>query len=125
MPGGLSTPDSHLLSYLKGYGPCSIGELRRVFGTKKSTLTNQLDRLVTNGFCWREVNTNDRRSFLIGLTPEGLQLSEAIRGVLDSVEAEITARLDEASIEGFERVLAAIAETTRVDVRPPVSDETP
>lgn len=114
---GLAPGEAHLLSYLERYGPCPISELHRVFGTKRSTLTSMLDRLAARALLTREVDPEDRRSFLIGLTREGRVLARSIQGMVEDLEARIRARVGREEIRGFRSVMAAIAEVTRVEVR--------
>ena len=65
---GVSNPEGHLLSYLASYAPCPVGDLRRVFGYKGSTLTSMLDRLERRGLITRGAHPGDRRSFLVELS---------------------------------------------------------
>ena len=60
----LSSPHGHLLTYLASYGPCAVGELHRVFGFKRSTLTSMLDRMEESGLLERVVDESDRRSIV-------------------------------------------------------------
>ena len=114
---GLTPGEAHLLSYLGSYGPCPISELHRVFGTKRSTLTSMLDRLSARGLVTREVDPEDRRSFLVGLTREGKVLARWIRSMVEDLEARIRARVSREEMKSFRSVMAAIAEVTRVEVR--------
>lgn len=116
---GLSTGEAHLVSYLRSYGPCPITELSRVFGTKPSTLTSMLDRLSDRGLVRREPHPEDRRSFLVELTPGGRDASVAIQRVVRSLEARIRARVGSKEIAGFQAVMSSIAEVTQIQVRPP------
>src|SRR6185295_5127142 len=68
---GVSAKGGHRMTYLAGYAPCPVGELSRVFGMGKSTLTGLLDRLVEAGFVTRTLNPDDRRSFIVDITPSG------------------------------------------------------
>lgn len=114
---GLSTTESHVLTYLRSYAPAAIGELVRVFGIKQSTFTSLLDRLEGAGLVRRETNPGDRRSFLIHITDEGIAMAERMTRGLESLEAEIRARVAPRDVEGFHAVMAAIEEITRVRLR--------
>ena len=113
----ISPGEGHLLSYLHSYSPSAIGELLRVFGLKKSTLTSMLNRLVERGLVTREVNPEDRRSFLIGLTPAGSELAQRVNRPVDELEEEIGKRVGDEELRGFDSVMSAIAEATAVEVR--------
>ncbi len=109
----VSNPEGHLISYLRSYGPCPVAQIRAVFGFKGSTLTGILDRLQMRGLLVREILPEDRRSYRLGLTPEGRRLGERIQRHLDALEAGIRTRVRPADLEGFRNVMAAIAAATR------------
>lgn len=114
---GVSPVEGHLLTYLRSYAPAPIGELVRVFGIKQSTFTSLLDRLEEAGLVRREVNPDDRRSFLIHLTADGEELAERINRSLLAFEDEIRERVGPRDVEGFHAVMEAIEEVTRVTLR--------
>lgn len=116
---GIGAPgwESHLLSYVEVYGPCRVSELRRVFGYNPSTLTSVLDRLESEGLVARRPNREDRRSILIAVTARGRRIGQAARRVVEGFEADILERLAVADLRGFENVMEAIAEVTKVDLR--------
>jgi DNA-binding MarR family transcriptional regulator len=114
---GLSSGEGHLLTYLRSYAPAPVGELVRVFGMKQSTLTSMLDRLEEAGMVRRETNAEDRRSFLVSLTPEGGKLAKRLNRKLLEFEAEIRRRVRAADVEGFQAVMRAVEEITGVRLR--------
>ena len=111
-PLGVSGTEAHLLSYLASYAPVPIGELVHVFGLKKSTLTGVLDRLEEAGFTTRHLNPDDRRSFLLKITPRGMKTARRVRAVLEDFEAAMDAELSASDKKAFVRVTAAIARIT-------------
>jgi DNA-binding MarR family transcriptional regulator len=114
---GLAPNECHFLSYVVAYGPCPIGELVRVFGYKKPTMTAILDRLEKRGLAARKPNPADRRSVLVEATAEGRRLSARAHKPVDRLNEEIAARVSRRDLEGFTRVMEAIHETTGVEVR--------
>jgi MarR family transcriptional regulator, organic hydroperoxide resistance regulator len=115
---GFSSRGGHVMSYLASYAPCTVGELSRVFGMNKSTLTGLLDRLVDQGLVKRTVNPEDRRSFVVDITAKGKSGALRLRTVLDTLERRISERITEAELAGFHEVMSAIAEVTQIEVRP-------
>lgn len=111
---GVSNPEGHLLSYLASYAPCPVGDLRRVFGYKGSTLTSMLDRLERRGLITRGVHPEDRRSFLVELSEKGLDTARAVTQVVVDLENDIHQHCQPSDLEGFRRVMDAIAAATRV-----------
>jgi DNA-binding MarR family transcriptional regulator len=117
-PFGLDPTLAHVVAYLGAYGPCAAGELARVFGARKSTLTGILDRLEAAGLAVRSVDPGDRRSVRVATTPLGRRTGARLRAAVLALEEEIADRLTAEERRGFDRVMEAIAAVTRVEVRP-------
>jgi DNA-binding MarR family transcriptional regulator len=117
-PFGVRAEEGHLLTYLRKYAPCPVGEVARVFGMRGSTLTSVLDRLERSGLLLRESHPRDRRSILVRLTAHGEKVAADIQKIADRFERRVRARLHARDRAGFDAVLGAIADITRVDVRP-------
>jgi len=114
---GLQVTEAHLLSYLRSYEPCPIGEIRRVFGLKGSTLTSMLDRLEAREVVRRTPSREDRRSVLVSLSGNGGALADRINSQVQALEESIRAEIDEQELHGFDAVMNAIARVTGVQVR--------
>jgi DNA-binding MarR family transcriptional regulator len=114
---GLSPSEGHVLSYLRGYGPAPVGELVRVFGIKQSTLTSMLDRLEQAGLVRRELNPDDRRSFLVHLSDAGAALTKRTNRILEKLEDEIRGRVSARDVKGFQAVMEAVEAITQVQLR--------
>lgn len=114
---GVSPLEGHVLTYLRKYAPAPVGELVRVFGLKQSTFTSLLDRLERDGLVRREPNPADRRSFLVHLTERGRGLTTRLNRLLERLEDDIRGRLRRAEAKGFQAVMAAVEDVTRVQVR--------
>ena len=114
---GAPEKESHLLAFVGVYGPCRVGELRRVFGYQPSTLTSMLDRLEAEGLVTRTTDPEDRRSFLIEATAEGRRIGRRARRGVEEFESEILEGIDAGDLEGFRAVMAAVAEVAQVRLR--------
>ncbi|HEX7185030.1 MAG TPA: MarR family transcriptional regulator [Thermoanaerobaculia bacterium] len=114
---GVSPIEGHVLTYLRSYAPTPIGELVRVFGLKQSTFTSLLDRLEKAGLVRREINRDDRRSFLIDISDSGRELAERLNRLLEALEDEIRERVSARDMKGFQAVMSAVEEITRVRLR--------
>lgn len=114
---GVSPAEGHLLTYLGSYTPAPIGELVRVFGHKQSTLTSMLDRLEEAGLIRREINREDRRSFLIHISDAGQELAGRLNQLLEALEEGIRERVSSRDVKGFNAVMGAVEELTRVRLR--------
>ena len=120
---GLTAPEAHLLSYVQNYGPCPVGELVNVLGHKKSTMTNMLDRMEEYGFLERQVNPQDRRSFLVATTRAGTKIGSATRDRVIQAEQEILQHLTVRDMKTFAKVIAAIDQVTGVEIRLPARNK--
>lgn len=114
---GLTTTESHVLVYLRSYAPCSIGELHRVFGYKRSTLTSLLDRLDAKGLAVREPDRDDRRSIILKLTRNGKTMANRINRLIEALERAIRSKVKSRDIDGFHEVMAAIEKATEVNIK--------
>jgi len=113
----LSAADGHFLAYVSLYGPCSVGELLRVFGYRKPTMSSMINRLEKRGYLRRTLNAGDKRSLLVELTAEGRKVADLGRSRVRGLDAAILERVTESDLEGFQRVLSAVAHITGVEVR--------
>jgi MarR family transcriptional regulator, organic hydroperoxide resistance regulator len=99
--------EMHVLWHLRKSGR-PVAELQQAFGIHPSTLTGVLDRLEKRGLARRQLNPQDRRSFLVVLTPAGRRSAEAVRRVIDGFEGQVRRTVSAAQLEGFFAVVDAI-----------------
>ncbi len=114
---GVSAPEGHLLSYVARYGPSAVGELLRVLGTRRTTMTSMLDRMEQRGLVDRSINAEDRRSFMVGITPAGLEIVDRCGKILEGFEKKVGRLLSRAASDGLQEVFSVIDTVTQVDVR--------
>ena len=107
---GVTQAEAHVLSHLAECGESTIGEIHQAFGHKRSTLTSVLDRLEARQLITREVNAEDRRSFVVSLTRQGRLLAAKASAHLEAIEADVRKRFARADLEAFDRVATAVAE---------------
>jgi len=114
---GVTFREAHILAFLSSY-PSKVTVLHRVFDLKKSTLTGILDRLEKLKLIERRLDPDDRRSFLVSVTDEGRRVAERIGPAVFGFEQSVLNAVSEEDYLAFQRVLKAIGEVTRVQVRP-------
>jgi len=68
----LTVSDVHVLESI-GDGECMMSELARRGRVSTATMTSNIDRLVSKGYCARRRAENDRRRVMVWLTREGQQ----------------------------------------------------
>ncbi len=82
---GLTAAELEVLAALVERAPCSVGAVADDTGHKPSTLTSVLDRLAARGFVLRALSPDDRRSFVVTLTPAGRRTAAALERRLAAV----------------------------------------
>jgi DNA-binding MarR family transcriptional regulator len=105
---GATQPEAHILDHLAANGDCTVGQLYDTFAHRRSTLTSVLDRLWDKKLISREPSEEDRRTFVIRLTPAGKELALRLHGQLRQLETRVSASVSARDMTGFANVLAAI-----------------
>jgi len=71
-PVGLSVTQFNVLTVLhRAHEPLTMGELGEAVSVRSANLTGVADSLAGRGLVDRELNPNDRRSFLVSITQKG------------------------------------------------------
>ncbi|MFS4580553.1 MarR family winged helix-turn-helix transcriptional regulator [Phaeobacter sp. C3_T13_0] len=112
----LSRIECHVLARLRN--PCRMGELARMLQTVPSSVTTAADRLEAQGLIQRSRDPQDRRAWLLSLTPEGTakrdQLVEAMSGLFRRISG-----LSKDEIQHFATLSAKIHDNVlRADSNP-------
>lgn len=107
---GLNQGEAHILAHLASAGDCSVGDLHKAFAHKRSTLTGVLDRLVERRLIRREVRSEDRRSFVVSLTPAGKVMARKIHGHLESLEKAVLRGAKQSQIKAFTDMIGGVEE---------------
>jgi DNA-binding MarR family transcriptional regulator len=100
--------EAHLLARLAARGPCSVADMYRAFGLRRSTLTNALDRLERRGLITRRTDPDDRRSFLLALTASGTRAAREVIALVDALEARVRSGVSRPQIEAFHAVVETL-----------------
>ncbi len=116
---GVTQGEAHLLAHLAEAGPCSVGELHRAFAHKRSSLTTYLDRLESRGHVSRAPHPDDRRSFLVSLTPGGSAAAARVHRRLVALEDAAVKRLSEREVHAVRTALQALQDATEPSPRRP------
>jgi DNA-binding MarR family transcriptional regulator len=94
LPGELSLPQYQVLEALRDTDELSVGELAEAAGVAAPTATRMLDCLARNGLITRRHSETDRRSVLVGLTPEGAAAVERAHQTVDAWRRNVLEGLD-------------------------------
>jgi DNA-binding MarR family transcriptional regulator len=103
LPHGLSFPQLHLLSILKGAGETlTTGEISRAMVRQSQTMTGVLDRLEEPGLVERVFDRRDRRKTWVRLTEKGERKLEEALPVASRLAEEISSVLSDQELQGLQ-----------------------
>src|SRR5918996_1540381 len=92
-PLGLHVRQFGLLTVLATEGPRSQQELAEWVRMDRTTMVALVDSLEERGYVRRERNPEDRRAYLLQLTPEGKRIQVRARKVMLGAEEEVLGSL--------------------------------
>lgn len=99
-----------ILFLLKDKDGRTMTELSHVLSTDNSAITGLVDRLEKLRFIVRKSAPNDRRAYLILVTPRGLEEVAKAKRVIKTVNEEIREGFTPEEIGAFKRVLNGVFE---------------
>jgi len=103
LPHGLSFPQLHLLSILKGAGETlTTGEISRAMVRQSQTMTGVLDRLEEPGLVERVFDRRDRRKTWVRLTEKGERKLEEAFPVASRLAEEVSSVLSDKELQGLQ-----------------------
>jgi DNA-binding MarR family transcriptional regulator len=94
-PHGIVVRHFGLMSLLDAHGPSSQQALARRLSVSPTMITQIVDEVEALGLAERRRNPDDRRSYLVSLTPEGRRKLKAARRVARTVADEFAAAIGE------------------------------
>ncbi len=105
---GLNAAKFDVLATLRRSGApytLSPGDLLKATMVASGTMTNRIDRLEADGLVKREVNPEDSRSFLVGLTDEGFALIDRAVTAHVQTQARLLEGISTQEVEAFTALL--------------------
>jgi DNA-binding MarR family transcriptional regulator len=94
-PLGIVVRHFGLVSLLDAHGPSSQQALAKRLSVSPTMVTQIVDDVEARGLAERRRNPDDRRSYLVSLTPEGRERLEAAHGIMTTVADEFAAAIGE------------------------------
>jgi DNA-binding MarR family transcriptional regulator len=92
---GFTASQGALLATIERHGPLTPSELAQRERVQRPTVTRMLARLEEDGIVQRAADPADGRSFLVSLTPAGLELLYEVRSRKDAYLARRLNELDD------------------------------
>jgi len=82
--------------------------LTKTMAVENPTLTGLIDRLERSSFVMRKASPEDRRSFRIYITPDGIRECEKAKPVIRRINDELKSGFTEEEIKTFKNVLQSL-----------------
>ena len=89
-PHGMTIQQYNVLRILRGrYPNCAYpNEIKAVMLDKNPDLTRLCDRMISNGWIGREIDSDNRRKMKISITKSGLDLLETLEPMMSNVQGK-------------------------------------
>jgi MarR family 2-MHQ and catechol resistance regulon transcriptional repressor len=110
-PLGVSAAGGLVLGMLRDHGRMSPSELGERLIVTRATVTGLLDSLERRGFVRRTANPADRRSILVEITPQGLEVLQAVRTLVHRNEKTWMSVLADDELRGYIGLLHRIQDS--------------
>jgi DNA-binding MarR family transcriptional regulator len=104
----LTVPKALLLLEIAPDSGRTPGFLAKSLDLENSSMTGLLDRLAKKELIVRKPNPNDRRGFLIFLTPKGIQARNTIKSLVEELDRKLRTELSTEEIKVFRKVISII-----------------
>jgi DNA-binding MarR family transcriptional regulator len=115
----LTQAEAHVLSLLgRGEAAPTIAQIHHELALKRSTLTNVVDRLEQRGLVRREINGDDRRSFLVRPTAKGRRTARQVAATFEQLEAALRRQTSAGARKGLAETLDAFDSIVAARIRP-------
>jgi DNA-binding MarR family transcriptional regulator len=115
----LGSLQAKLLRHIGLRGHSSQAELARGTDSHPTLIGRALETLIDRGLVRRERSDEDRREYVLDLTPAGRRARDRVEKLRTSFHARIVAVLDDRDLDDFDRIghkiLAALDEPTSAE----------
>ena len=107
-PAGLSTNAYSILARLDGEGPLSVGSLAARLAMDRSTLSREVEPLISAGLVSAAHDDSDRRRRILDLSSEGAARVSGARPLWAQAQLELAAEFGSARVDGLVGELRAL-----------------
>ncbi len=104
----LGTTQASFLRTIARHSPISQAELARQTETDPTLTGRALASLIERGWVRRERSDEDRREYVLELSPSGKRARGRVEKARDQLLARVVAKLDDRDLEDFERITQKI-----------------
>jgi DNA-binding MarR family transcriptional regulator len=92
---------------MANWGGSATDMIQRL-GVSNQSASQLIDALVLGGYLTREVNPEDRRRLVIGLTERGRAAATAVRAGAEPIDAELAVMISPTELAGLRAGLSAL-----------------
>ena len=110
-PLGVSAAGGLVLGLLRDHGPMSPSQLGDRLIVARATVTGLLDSLERRGFVMRTAHPTDRRSVVVAITSDGLDVLQRLRTLVHGHEKAWLAAFTSDELAGYILLLQRIQES--------------
>ncbi len=118
-PLGVSSPGGLVLGLLRDHGPMAPSEIGDRLIVTRATVTGLVDSLERRGFVRRTPHPSDRRSLIVEITPDGLEMLAQIRVTVHRQEKAWMSVLSDADLRRLVRLLHRVQQGVAEPERAP------
>ncbi|WP_158289497.1 MarR family winged helix-turn-helix transcriptional regulator [Paenibacillus flagellatus] len=105
----ITAPQMFMLHFVSRHGACRLTQLADKMEVKPSAVTVMIDRLEKSGYVTRTHDTADRRSVLVQVTPEGIDILEKAMLERKDALARFLARLEPDEVRTVTELMEKLA----------------
>lgn len=124
-PLGLNLSLASVLSYVGDFGPVSQTRVAEHLGQGRAVTGTQIDRLERDGLVERRPDANDRRVWLVALTPAGERMVGSVAGVDRELRAELRAGISRDDRQTLAATLVRLQQNLRPTPNPTEGTRSP
>ena len=109
----LGTLQAKLVRHLGKIGPMSQAALARATDTDVPLTSRAIQALIEREVIQRERSDEDRREYVLSLTPSGRRLYQHVTKLRDELVEQVVGSLDARDLADFERIAGKIVAATQ------------
>jgi DNA-binding MarR family transcriptional regulator len=121
-PLGVSAAGGLVLGQLRDHGTMSPSELGERLIVTRATVTGLLDSLEHRGLVRRSAHPTDRRSLVVELTPEGIEVIRQVRVIIHRRETAWMSALTDEELRAYIALHHRIQDSVAADTEEPGRD---
>ena len=122
-PLGMTLSLASLLSYIADFGPINQTRAAEHLDQGRAVTGNQVDRLESLGFVERRPDPDDRRVWLLAITPAGTELAGSIAEVDRVLRAELRAGISRSERQALAGLLVRLQQNLHRSTSPPATSQ--